>query len=89
LRATYDVAPDVKGHIEAVHRLNNLGVVITEVITGTSQEGFAFEWREIGLFAFEGDMVCRLEIFDEADLETALARFQELQSPTPGRDPAL
>ena len=81
MRATYDVAPNVKGHIEAVHRLNNLRVVVTEILTGTSQEGFAFEWREIGLFAFEGDMVCRFELFDEADLDAALARFDELDRP--------
>jgi hypothetical protein len=81
LRATYDVAPNVKGHIEAVHRLTNLGAVATEVVTGTSQEGFDAEWREIGLFAFEGDLICRFEMFDEADLAAALARFEELDRP--------
>ncbi|WAC94290.1 BTAD domain-containing putative transcriptional regulator [Mycobacterium sp. Aquia_213] len=84
LRATYDVAPNVKGHIEAVHRLNNLGVVVTAILTGTSQEGFDAEWREVALFAFEGDVVRRFEIFDEADLDAALARFEELQ-PSTGR----
>jgi hypothetical protein len=81
LRATYDVAPNLKGHIEAVHRLSNLGVVITEVMTGTSEEGFTFEWREIGLFAFDGGLVCRFELFDEADLDYVLARFDELDRP--------
>ena len=83
IRATYDLAPNVKGHLEAVHRLGNLGVVITAILTGTSQEGFAFEWREVALFAFEGDMVSRFEIFDEADLDAALARFDELQPQAP------
>ncbi len=80
LSATYDVAPNVRGHLEAVHRLNNLGVVVTEVVTGTSQEGFAFEWRESALFLFEGDRVCRFELFDESDLAAALARFDELHT---------
>ena len=53
LRATYDVAPNVKVHIEAVHRLNNLGVVITGMVSGTSDQGFAFELREVGLIAFK------------------------------------
>ena len=77
--ATYDVAPNVKGHLEAVHRLGDLGVVVTEVVAGTSQGGFAFEWREVALFAFEGDLVSRFELFDEADLDAALARFDELK----------
>ena len=34
LRATYDVAPNVKVHIEAVPRLNDLGVVITGMSVG-------------------------------------------------------
>jgi hypothetical protein len=83
IRATYDIAPNVKGHIEAVHRLTNIGAVATEVVTGTSQEGFDAEWREIGLFAFEGDLICRFEMFDDADLDAALARFDELHTQAP------
>jgi Transcriptional regulatory protein, C terminal len=59
LRATYDVAPNVKGHLEAVHRLGSLGVVITELVSGTSEQGFALQRREVGLIAFEGDLVSR------------------------------
>lgn len=81
LRATYDVIPDLRGHIEAVHRLSNFGAVVTEVMTGTSQEGFDAEWREIGLFAFDGELVCRFELFDETDLDAALARFDQLPPP--------
>ena len=66
-----------------MHRLNNLGVVVTEVVAGTSHEGFAFEWREVALFAFEGDLVSRFELFDEADLDAALARFEELHPQAP------
>ncbi|OBF66463.1 regulator [Mycobacterium sp. 852002-51971_SCH5477799-a] len=82
-RATYEVAPDVKGHIEAVHRLSSHGAVITEVVNGTSRDGFEFELREVALFAFDGDTVCRFEMFDEADLDAALARFDELRPQAP------
>ncbi|MDT5224965.1 MAG: hypothetical protein QOG19_2372, partial [Mycobacterium sp.] len=78
ITASWSVAPNLKGHIESVHRLSNLGAVVTEVVTGTSQEGFDFEWREIGLFTFAGNLVCRAELFDEADLDAALVRFDEL-----------
>jgi hypothetical protein len=78
ITASWSVAPNLTGHIESVHRLSNLGAVVTEVVTGTSQEGFDFEWREIGLFTFAGNLVCRAELFDEADLDAALVRFDEL-----------
>ncbi|OQZ91861.1 hypothetical protein BST11_06675 [Mycobacterium alsense] len=88
LHATWNVAADVKGHLEEVHRLNSVGAVITEVVTGTSRDGFDFELREIGLFAFEGNLVSRFEMFDEADLDAALARFEELQPPPRGLENA-
>ena len=61
--------------------MSNLGAVVTQAAHGTSQEGFDAEWREIHLLTFEGDLFSRSEIFDEADLDAALARFEELQSP--------
>ncbi|MEM6106015.1 BTAD domain-containing putative transcriptional regulator [Mycobacterium sp. 050272] len=81
LRSTWNVVPDVKGRIEAVHQLTSFGAVVTEVMTGTSQDGFAAEWREIGLFGFDGDRTCCFELFDETDLDAALARFDELDRP--------
>jgi hypothetical protein len=83
IKATWKIAADFKGRVAAVHRLSNLGAVVTVVVTGTSHEGFDFEWRQIGLFAFEGELVCRAEIFDAADLDAALGRFDELDRPGP------
>ena len=37
----------------------------------------------IGLVTVEGDLINRCEIFDEADLDAALARFDELSRPAP------
>ena len=37
----------------------------------------------ISLLTVEGDLVNRCEIFDEADLDAALARFDELSRPAP------
>ena len=78
-RAIWDLTPDLKIYIEAVHRLNSFGAVITHAGHGTSQEGFDAEWRAIDLLTVEGDRINRCEIFDEADLDAALARFEELQ----------
>ena len=83
IRAAWDLAPDISIYIEAVHRLSNLGAVVTHVANGTSQEGFDAEWREIDLLTVDGDLINRVEIFDEADIDAALARFDELSRPAP------
>jgi hypothetical protein len=79
--AAWSTTPDVKAYVEAVHQLSNLGAVITCVTLGTSREGFAAEWRDIHLMTIEGDLAKRLELFDEGDLDAALARFEEFERP--------
>ncbi|OBH49958.1 hypothetical protein A5686_14895 [Mycobacterium sp. E2479] len=81
VRATFDDTPDVRHHIVAVHRLSGLGAVITQALHGTSRQGLDAEWQNIALFIFEGDLATRVEIFDEEDLDAAIVRFNELQSP--------
>ena len=78
LNASWDLTPDLRMHIEAVHQLSDLGAVITLALHGTSQEGFEAEWRIVELLTGEGDVGKRCEIFAEADLPAALARFEEL-----------
>jgi hypothetical protein len=82
IRATWDVTPQASIYIEAVHRLSNLGAVVTNAVNGTSQDGFDAEWREISILTFKGNLISRCELFDEADLDAALARFEELHPPT-------
>ena len=83
MRVTFDVAPDIKFYIEAVHRLTGLGAVFTQRGRGISHEGFEGEWRDIILMSIEGDQFNRCEVFDETDLDAALARFDELSRPAP------
>ncbi|WP_082983915.1 BTAD domain-containing putative transcriptional regulator [Mycobacterium sp. 1165178.9] len=77
-RTLWDIAPDASTYLEAVHRLSDLGVLSTRVLKGTSQEGLAAEWRMIEVLMLKSDLISRCEIFDETDLDTALARFDEL-----------
>jgi hypothetical protein len=70
-------------YVENVHRLSGLGVVVTNATFGTSQQGFDAEWRMIQLLTVDGDRVNRTEIFDEADMDAALERFDELDRPAP------
>ena len=78
-----DLTPDASIYIEAVHRLTDLGAVVTWAANGTSQEGFDAEWRVISLSAVEGDLISRVELFDESELDVALARFEQLGRQTP------
>ena len=61
-----------------MHRLSGFGAVVTHVRMGPRTEGFDAEWRMIHLLTVEGDRINRRELFDEADLDAALARFEEL-----------
>jgi hypothetical protein len=49
------------------------------VVRGTSHSGFDAEWREIGISTVQGDGINRSELFDESDLDAALARFDQLE----------
>lgn len=84
MHATWKLAPNVWGYVQAVHRLSNVGAVVSHVVSGWSREGFEAEWREVILATIEGDLVNRCELFDEADLDAAIARFEQL-SPRPSR----
>src|SRR6202012_5209918 len=81
LGAIWDLTPDLSIQIEAVHRLTSVGAVVTHVQHGTSTEGFDAEWRSIELMTVDVDRINYCEIFDEADLDAALARFDELSQP--------
>ena len=83
LLATWNLAPDVSSYVEVVHRLNNLGAVVSSVSHETSPDGVNAEWRVISVFTVEGDLINRLEIFDEADFDAALAKFDQLNPPEP------
>ena len=83
MRAAWDDTPDIIVSIEAVHRLGSLGAVFTQSGCGTSHEGFYAEWRGVGILTVEGDLINHCEWFDEADIDAALARFDELDRPVP------
>ena len=93
IHAAWDVMSHIEEHIEAVHRLTNLGAVVTRVSKGTSKEGFDAEWREIDVTTVEGDLINRCEKFDEADIDAAAREVRRTQSSSAStrerRDPDL
>ncbi len=88
LRASWDEAQSFRVYVEAVHRLGAHGAVFTQAARGLSDQGFEAEWREVILATVEGDLVNRCEVFDEADLDAALARFDELGRSMPALENA-
>lgn len=78
LRAGRDGDQATTTYIEAVHRLDRRGAVVTYAANETSREGFDAEWRGIAVLTVAEKMVSRCEVFDETDLDAALARFDEL-----------
>ncbi len=78
LQASWEDASAFRVYTEAVHRLTSLGAVVSQAWHNTSERGFDAEWRVVGISTVEGDLINRCELFDEEDLETALARFDEL-----------
>ena len=83
LRESWGLTPDLQMFIESVHRLSDSGSIVTHASRGTSRDDFDAEWRQITLFMIEGDLLSRCEIFDETNLDAALARFDELSQPKP------
>ena len=45
IRDMWEFTPDLKLHVESVHRLSERGAVVTQASHGTSQAGFEAEWR--------------------------------------------
>ena len=78
MHAVRDLTPDLKSYLDTVHRLNDHGAVVTNTSHGTSPEGFDAEWQMIQLLTVDGDRINRCELFDETELDAALARFDEL-----------
>nr|WP_231988704.1 BTAD domain-containing putative transcriptional regulator [Mycobacterium sp. 1274761.0] len=83
IRQMWDFTPDLKLYVEAVHRLNERGAVLTQASHGTSQSGFEAEWRVVELVTVDDASVTRAELFDEADLDSAVSRFEELNNSVP------
>ena len=82
-RAGWELGQDIRTYVEVVHRLSELGAVCTHAGHGVSHEGFDAEWHGVDLLTVEGDMVNRCEAFDDADLDAALAKFDQLSQPAP------
>jgi hypothetical protein len=76
--AVWDLTPNITYYVEAIHRLSNSGAVVSHAAFGNSQAGFEAECRGLDVLTVEDDLVSRCELYDEDDLDAALARFDQL-----------
>lgn len=76
--ATWNVTPQTSIGVESVCRLSELGGVVVHSYCGTTSEGFDAEWREVALLTIDSDKLNRCELYDEENIEAAIARFDEL-----------
>ena len=83
IRDIWDLTPNLSIHIEAVHRLSSLGAVVTHVATWDLAGRLRCRVADDRILTVEGDRISRCELFDEADLDAALARFDELHPQAP------
>ena len=81
LGAMWDSTSELNNFIAAVHRLSDLGALVTWVAYETAQDGFRAEWRLISLMTVRGGLLSRSEVFDEEDLDAAIERFDQLTRP--------
>ena len=77
VEALLDLAPDWTLEVPRIFAWNQRGRVHLIRIFGT-REGGAFENIFVRLVLTDGERIRRVELFDPADLDRALARFAEL-----------
>ena len=83
LRVQVDLAPDVKAEGFRILGWNRHGRVLVCRRFGTLRDGGPFENFFVTVELSDGDRIPRYEIFDVADADRALARFEELCSDRP------
>jgi hypothetical protein len=74
----WELVPDARYRAAAVHALDAHGAVINLVIEGTNVHGNELQWSAIDVITFVSGET-RLEVYEENDLDAALARFEELR----------
>ena len=79
MHASRNLTPDLYMYVESVHRLSDDAAAFTHAARGTSQDGFTADWRIVDVLTIEDGRGKHCELFDEADLDKALARYDELR----------
>ena len=77
IRALASLIPDMWIEGAEILAYSAVGLVSNVVVKGTTAEGAAIELPAITLLLFDGSSVTRMEAFDLAQREQALARFDE------------
>ena len=77
IKAILKLVPDVRYRVKAVHALDADGAVINLLVEGADTHGNELQWATLNVISFASGKP-RMEVYDEDDLDAALARFEEL-----------
>jgi hypothetical protein len=78
MRVRNELAPDARGEVIGIPAFNDRGRVEIDRIYGTTNDGTGFENVFVRVIVTDGKVIRQCELFDPADLDRALARFEEL-----------
>ena len=78
LRVLAELAPDVRSEPLRLLAWNRRGRASLTRVSGTTRDGAEFETVFVSVFVAPGAQIERFERFDLAELDSALARFEEL-----------
>jgi len=88
IRTVASLIPDMWVEPAEIIAHSAAAIVSEVVVKGTTAEGAAIELPAIILIVFDGVQVMRMEAFDPGQRGMALARFDEINAPTPHLDNA-
>ena len=61
IRSVLDQMPNLSIYIETVHRLTDIGVVVTHAAHGVSRDGFDAEWRMVFIYTVDDELISSYE----------------------------
>jgi ketosteroid isomerase-like protein len=80
MRVQTDLSRDMRAEFPRYHALSPAGCVVENVLRGTSHEESSIEIANLLVTGFEGDAIAHIEMFPLERLDSALARFHQMQA---------
>ncbi|HVE93454.1 MAG TPA: nuclear transport factor 2 family protein, partial [Acidimicrobiales bacterium] len=83
LQGLFELVPDIRFRITAVHALDEHGAVITSTAEGRSADGFDARWANVHVITVRDGQVAGMEMYPDDQIDAAVARFAQLAQSQP------